>query len=133
MNSQPSEPTRWWDLSAAVILIIANFLAAMRLIATDWTDELSMVQLISFTGLALGLALGQSRFHRLQALWYAIGFGLFMLGWQMGATFAQGMLWSARVTNLGGRLVVSTQNLFQQRAVTDPILFLLLMCVLYWA
>ena len=59
MNSQNNnEPTRWWDLSAAVILLFAIFLAAQRLIATDWTDELIIVQPITFIGLILGLALG---------------------------------------------------------------------------
>ncbi|GAB4577877.1 MAG: transglutaminaseTgpA domain-containing protein [Anaerolineales bacterium] len=133
MKSQTSQTARWWDLSAAVILIIANFLAAMRLIATDWTDELGIIQIISLAGVALGLALGQSRFHRLQAIWYAIGLGVFTIGWQLGITFTQGMLWSERIANLGGRLVISTQNLFQQRAVTDPILFITLMCLLFWA
>ncbi|MCB9136390.1 MAG: transglutaminase domain-containing protein [Anaerolineales bacterium] len=133
MKSQPSEPIRWWDLSAAVILVIAIFLAAMRLTATDWTDELNIIQFISFTGVTLGLTLGQSRFSRFQALWYAIGFGIFTIGWQMGLTFTKGMLWSERVANLGGRLLISFQNLLQQRAVSDPILFLLLMCLLFWA
>lgn len=133
MKSQTSEPIRWWDLSAAVILVIAIFIAALRLTATDWTDELGIVQLISLTGVILGLALGQSRFHRIQALWYAIGFGIFTIGWQLGITFSKGMLWSERVTNLGGRLLISSQNLIQQRAVTDPILFLTLMCILLWA
>lgn len=133
MNSQPSETTRWWDLSAAVILVIAIFLASLRLTATDWTDELNMVQFVSLSGVILGLALGQSRFHRLQTVWYAIGFGIFMIGWRLGITFAEGMLWTERVTNLGGRLTISVQNLFQQRAVTDTILFLTLMSILFWS
>ncbi|HNB52218.1 MAG TPA: hypothetical protein PK530_09765, partial [Anaerolineales bacterium] len=133
MTSQPSETTRWWDLSAAVILVIAIFLAALRLTATDWTDELNMVQFISLSGVILGLALGQSRFHRLQTIWYAIGLGIFIIGWRLGITFSQGMLWTERITNLGGRLTISLQNLFQQRAVTDTILFLTLMSILFWA
>ncbi len=133
MKSQTSEPTRWWDLSAAVILIIANFLAALRLNATDWTDELGIVQIICFIGVVIGLTLGQSQFRRLQALWYGIGVGVFTIGWQLGLTFTKGSLWNERIFSLGGRLAISTQNLFQQRAVTDPILFLALMCILFWA
>ena len=133
MKSQTSEPNRWWDLSAAVILLFANFLAALRLSATDWTDELGIIQLISLVGLAIGLGLGQSRFHRIQATWYGIALGIFTIGWQLGLTFTKGALWSERLISLGGRLLHSSQDLLQQRAVSDPILFLTLMGILFWA
>lgn len=132
MNPKNPENSRWWDLSAAVILLFAVLLGAMRLVATDWTDDLDIVLVIAFCGLVFGLALGQSLFTRQQVAWYAVGMGVVVVGWQLGLLSGQGVLWSERVASLMGRILISVQNLFAQRAVTDPILFLFLMSLLFW-
>ena len=47
------------DWISAVLLIICMQIAAGRLIATRWTDELQLVQLIALFGTILGLVLGK--------------------------------------------------------------------------
>jgi transglutaminase-like putative cysteine protease len=123
---------RWWDLPAALILLVAVYLAGLRLAATDWTEELEIIPVIAVTAILSGLALGQSLFSRRQVAIFSLIFGLFVMGWQMGNLMGPGVLWLERVTSLGGRLGVSLQNLVRQRAVTDPILFVFLMSSLFW-
>ncbi len=65
-NKTDSSPTRWWDLPATLLLFVAIYLAALRLSATKWTEELAIIQVIAILGLIAGLALGQSAFSRRQ-------------------------------------------------------------------
>ena len=64
MNSPQENPgfVRWWDLPAALLLLAALLTAAIRLSATHWAEDLSIVQNVAFLGAIAGLALGQSRF-----------------------------------------------------------------------
>ena len=123
---------RWWDLPAVLILLVAVYLAGLRLVATDWTEELQIIPTVAVGAILAGLALGQSLFSRRQVAVFSLIFGLFIIGWQMGDLMGGGILWLERVTNLGGRLGISLQNVVRQRAVTDPILFVFLMASLYW-
>ncbi len=131
MNGK-SESNRWWDVPAVLILLFAIYLAAMRLSATEWTDELDIVQTITVLGVASGLALGLSSFSRRGVQLLGASYGLFVLGWQIGSTFGKGVLWVERLASILGRLEISFGNLFRERAVTDPILFLFLMGLLFW-
>ncbi len=128
---QASAPPRWWDFPAALILLVALYLAAVRLAATNWTDELGIVQTVVVFGTISGLALGQSIFSRRQVAGFAAAYALFIIFWQFGLIFGEGVEWSERLLSLLGRLGVSAGNLLRQRAVTDPILFLFLMAGLF--
>ena len=41
---------RWWDWPAALLLLAAIYVAATRLNATGWTDELNLVQTVALLG-----------------------------------------------------------------------------------
>ncbi len=127
-----SSEIRWWDLPAVTLLFAALITAATRLVATDWTNHLSIVQNLVFFGFLAGLALGQSRFSPRIVGFFAIAYGMFFIPWQLGRTMAPGIPWSERLISLGGRLNVIFSQLANQEVVQDSLLFLVLMSLLFW-
>lgn len=123
---------RWWDVPASLLIIVATFLSAIRLDATGWTDELALIQFVTLAGVITGLALGQSRFRAQLVGWYATGIGVVIIVWLLGRNMAADIPWLERLADLGGRLGVSISDLVRNRAVTDPVLFVLIMAVLFW-
>ena len=131
MNSTSASP-RWWDLPAASLLIVALVAAATRLVVTQWTDHLSIVQTIAFVGALAGMALGQSRFSPRLAGLIALAYGLFFVPWQLGMTMGRGIFWGERLTSLAGRLQIIISQLIKQEVVQDSLLFIVLMSALFW-
>lgn len=127
-----AELVRWWDLPAALLLLAALMTAAIRLSATRWAQDLSIVQNIAFLGAIAGLALGQSRFSASVARIFALVYGVFIVPWQIGLTLGDGIQWSARLTSIHNRLLVTVNQLVQQKPVTDNLFFLFLMATLFW-
>ena len=123
---------RWWDLPTALLLIAALITAAIRLSATHWTEDLSIVQNIAFIGAVAGLALGQSRFSPAVARAFAVAYGLFAIPWQLGLTLGAGILWSERLLSVQNRLAITVDQLIRQKPVTDNMFFLFLMSTLFW-
>lgn len=124
--------TRWWDLPAILLLFAALITVSTRLVATDWTNHLAITQNLVFFGFIAGIALGKSRFSSRIAIFFALVYGLFFIPWQLGRTMAPGILWSERMTSLGGRLNVIFSQLAHQEVVQDSLLFLVLMSLLFW-
>jgi transglutaminase-like putative cysteine protease len=135
MSNLPAdkENIRWGDWLSAILLIISMQIAAGRLVATRWTEELQLVQLITLFGTILGLALGRSIFKRFWVIFFTIAYGLFMIPWQIGLTLESEIVWRDRLINLWGRLGVILQELISQKPVTDNLLFVLLMAILFWS
>jgi transglutaminase-like putative cysteine protease len=127
------ENIRWGDWLSAFLLIISMQIAAGRLIATRWTEELQLVQLITLYGTVLGLALGRSIFKRFWVIFFSLAYGLFVIPWQIGLTIEHEIIWRDRLINLWGRLGVIVQALLTQNPVTDNLLFLFLMAILFWS
>ena len=123
---------RWWDLPAASLLVVALVTAATRLVATNWTDDLSLVQTVAFLGAIAGLALGQSRFSPKWAAFFAIAYGIFVVPWQLGITVGRGVEWTERLASLIGRLTIILTQLYNRQVVQDSLLFLVLMAALFW-
>ena len=124
--------TRWWDWPAALLLIAAIVTAATRLNATNWTEHLNLVQTIAFLGVIAGLALGKSIFSPSTSLLFATVYGLFAVAWRVGVTLGEGVLWQERLASIGNRLLITLDQLIQQRPVTDNMFFLTLMATLFW-
>ncbi len=126
-------PTRWWDIPAACLLLAALIVAASRLVATEWTNHLSMAHTLTFLGMLAGFALGQSIFSPRTSVIFGSAYGLFAILWQLGITLEGNVLWSDRLLVLGGRLLNGIGQLLRREAVTDPIFFLVCMTCLSWA
>ncbi len=124
--------TRWWDFPAALLLLILITTAFTRLIATEWTDHLRLMRTTAWLGLIAGLALGVSRFSPRRSTFFAFVYGLFIITYSIGLTLGEGVLWTERIQSLIGRIGVIVNYLFQQRAVPDNLLFLVLMSIIFW-
>jgi transglutaminase-like putative cysteine protease len=126
------QPTRWWDWPAVLLLIAAIYVAATRLNATHWTEELNVIQTISLVGVIAGLALGKSTFSPALVRIFAFVYGAFTIFWQLGLTIGTGVLWPERMMSMGNRLLIILDHIFQQKPVTDNLFFDLLMGFLFW-
>lgn len=126
-------PARTWDLPAAFLLLAALIVAASRLVATEWTDHLNVIQALTFLGVLAGLTLGKSVFSPSLSATFGLVYGLFAVPWQLGLTLGNDILWSDRLIILAGRLVSALGQLARHEAVYDPLLFLFWMSALFWA
>lgn len=125
-------PVRWWDMSAALRLLVLMVIAVSRLTITGWTFHLQIVYVIAILGTIYGLALGQSRFSPFVAAVMATLTGLFVIPWQIGLTTGPGILWLERILSIVGRLTTILTQLSRQEPVPDYLLFLVLMSILFW-
>lgn len=124
---------RWWDLPAALLLAVVLTISFSRLLATEWTEGLRIIYIIVYVGLLAGFALGYSQFSPRRVTFFAVAYGLFVIIWQLGTLLGHGILWTERIQSLGGRLGEIIGQLYQQQAVSDNLLFLTLMAILFWA
>lgn len=128
-----SKPIRWWDWPAVLLAIAALYIAATRLNATSWTNELNLVQTVALLGVIAGIALGKSTFSPGVVRFFAFAYGLFVVLWQLGLTLGRGVLWPERMISIGNRLLIILDQILQQKPVTDNLFFNLLMASLFWA
>jgi transglutaminase-like putative cysteine protease len=123
---------RWWDPLAALLLIVMLLTASMRLVATRWTEDLSLVQTVTVIGGCFGIALGYSKFSRRVVFVMGLVYTAFFVPWQLGAVYSSKVLWSERLDSISGRLEVIFNELLRRDPITDNILFLFLMAILFW-
>lgn len=131
-SSAPSGK-RWWDLPAALLLFSALLTASGRLVATHWTDHLGLTQTLVVIGLVFGLALGYTRFSTRLALLLSTVFAAFFIPWQLGLTLRSDLEWLERLIVLINRLGIILYQLAHKETVYDSLLFIVLMCALFWA
>jgi transglutaminase-like putative cysteine protease len=123
---------RNWDWLSVILVIFTMEIAVARLVATLWTKELSLVLVVTFLGTVLGLALGVSKYRRFWVIFIALAYGAILIPWQLGLSLESKMRWNDRLINLWGRLNVVIQELLTKKPVTDSLLFILLIAVLFW-
>jgi transglutaminase-like putative cysteine protease len=132
MINTHSDPHRWWDPLAIIVLLAALLTASSRLVATGWTEHLSLIQILTFFGMISGLALGKSRFSPITSLSIATVYGTFGIVWQLGKTLPSDLLWAERLWVLGNRLGIIIYQIIHRLVLRDSLLFLVLMCALFW-
>ena len=116
-----------------ILLLVMMLVATWALVATDWTDHLSLVPLIAFVGVWAGAGLARSRFPGWVAGLFAAAYGLFAIGWQLGGTLDPALPWRGRILSLLGRLGVFVRVLVTGEPNQDPLMFVLLMAALFWS
>lgn len=124
---------RWWDLPAALLLLAALITAASRLAATHWTSHLDLTLTLAFIGLGFGLALGYSYYSPRMSLFLSSCYAAFFITWQLGLTLRSELEWLERLIILINRLSIIIYQLTHQETVHDSLLFIVLMCALFWA
>ena len=131
MKKTKKEATNW-DWMAALILLIALQAATGQLMATGWARNLYLTQTVALFGVIAGLALGLSVFRpRLVAL-FAVVYGLFTIPWQIGQTMDHSIAWSERLNSFFGSLQYTFYQISQRQDVTNPLLIVLLLAIIYW-
>ena len=134
MKTRPiqSPQSRWWDFPALFLIFIILTIAFSQLIATEWTKDLTITRSIAYLGLIAGVALGVSKFSPRWVFIFAFIYGIFVIPWRVGQTLGESIEWQERLLSLLGRLGVIFSQLLQRRAVSDNLLFLILMAFLFW-
>ena len=123
---------RWWDWPAVLLLFGIYFLAATRLQLTNWTDGLGHAANLILFGGFLGLLLGLSRFRPSFVAVLGVLFGLAAISWQLSLTYPEAAGMSQRLFDLWQRITLAWGQLVGSQPLSDSILFLVAMSVLYW-
>ena len=136
MQSSPeNKKPRWWDISAAILLLAALVSVALRLNATRWTNYLYVTESLVILGAILGFALGYSRFPGWVNMVVSVLYSLILVPWQVGQIVGNpspGMLWSQRLLIIQARLETVIFQLLNREVVEDSVLFIVLMGFLFW-
>ena len=125
-------PKRWWDIWNALALMAALIVVTTRLVSTNWTHNLSVITYLTIMAVILGFALGISRFSGWVATLMSLAYGLFGIPWLLGLELSPGIEWQARLVSMAERLQAATSLFLAKKPVYDPILFLLLMSILFF-
>lgn len=124
----------WWDFRAAFYLFSAISLLALRLVATNWVEDINVFVSLALMAVILGLAFGVSHF---KAWWVAIlatGYGAIIIPWFFGLTLASNISWYDRIINLlWFRLRLTVDQYYTGAPITDPILFITILAILIWS
>lgn len=134
MNKPDSKtpPLRWWDPLSAILLLCLMITASTRLVVTRWTESLGLTQTLVVLGVVLGLLLGISRFSGRTAAILAFLYGLVLLPWQVGFTVHTDMLYRERMAIVARRIGETIWYLVNRKPVMDNILFIALMCIVFF-
>lgn len=126
------ERGRMWEIALGLLLVLA-LTASLGLLATDWADDLEIVPALAFVGVLAGAALAHSRFSALTSTMMAVIYGLFGVGLQLGRTLDPAIPWRQRLFDLAGRIGVFATRFYRGEENEDTLMFVMLMCLLYWA
>ena len=120
------------DWIAFSILNVMVLVTSFAVIATDWSGHLDLIVIVSMLGAWAGSALGRSRFPTWLASLFAVIYGAFVCGWQLGLTLDRALAWQSRIGLLFGRLNVFISKIVVGERNEDAFIFVMLMSVLIW-
>ena len=127
-----STRSSWWDWAAILLLFALLQIVTARLVATEWTKHLALVQLSTSMGMAIGLALGYSQFQLRAARWLSFCYMLVLLPLQWTLVIDQKASLEEQLLSVGGRLLFSISEFFSRRPVEDPLFFIASMSIAFW-
>ena len=127
-----SARSRWWDWAAILLLFALLQTVTARLVATEWTEHLALVQISTSMGLAIGLALGYSQFQPRTARWISFAYMLVLLPLQWTLVIDQKASLEEQLLSVGGRLLFSISEFFSRKPVEDPLFFIASMSITFW-
>ncbi len=83
-------------------------------------------------GLILGLACGFSAFSPRLVRVLIFGYGLFLIPWILVAALTRSGPWAQRAMNVGYDIGIAAGQVMRSETVGNPVLFILVMAVLFW-
>ncbi|HSM24901.1 MAG TPA: transglutaminase domain-containing protein, partial [Anaerolineaceae bacterium] len=123
---------RWWNFTSISILFFALIITSLKIQATGWTENLFLLNWLTFVGYFLGLAIGYSVFKPFLVSIFIFFFSIIILPWSIGLTYASSIPWITRLENIFGRIIFSINQLLSDTRIDDPILFLALLSLIIW-
>jgi transglutaminase-like putative cysteine protease len=131
MKQTPAQP-RWWDWTSLALLFVLLHISAWRLVATDWTENLSFVQSLTSMGFAVGLALGYSHFKPARARWLSLLYMLVLAPLAWVRIIDAHVAIDERLLSVFGRLLLSINILAAKKPVEDQLFFVAVMSLSFW-
>lgn len=123
---------RWWNFAAAIMLLAAFIMTALKIQSTNWTEDLHLLNWLAFIGFILGLGVGYSQFGKLLSRLFITLYSIFILPYAIGTTYDSDILWLTRFESLYGRIYFSIEHFLNDVRIEDPILLLIFLCSLIW-
>ena len=133
MEKLHSKQTRWWDWAAVGLHFILLQTVASRLVATTWTPFLYLIQTFTYMGFVIGMALGYSSFRRGTTRLLSVVYMLILLPLEWTLVIDQNVSLEEQLASVAGRLFFSTSDFFARRPVEDPLFFVAIMSLVFWA
>lgn len=131
MQKSSSTP-RWWDWASIFILFLMLETVASRLVTTNWTTFLFLVQTITYLGYMIGTILGYTRFSIRATRWLSFFYMLILLPLQWTLIIDQSASLEEQLLSVAGRLIFSFGEFFARRPVEDPLFFISLITLAFW-
>ena len=123
---------RWWNFFAALILGALFLMTALKIQSTEWTDDLHIINWLTFFGFLLGLGLGYSVFRRFILGLFFFLFSVLIVPYSIATTYESGIIWLTRYESIYGRISFSFGQLLSNTRLEDPILFFTFLSILVW-
>lgn len=120
------------DIFSALALLIIVWAVTSRLVSTNWTDDLRVIQLNALLAAILGYLVGMSAFSRKTTRLILAALSIFFLAWQISDLGQIEGLWSEKGFEIMSRAVKAVSAFITNQPVQEPTLFLLFMLLLFW-
>ena len=121
-----------FDWASFLLLNVIALVGAWTLAATEWDEHLSVTALIALLGVWAGTALARSKFPSFVTGLFATAYGLFCVGWQLGTTLDPALILRRKILTILGRFSVFISVLIAGEPNQDPLMFVLIMALLFW-
>ena len=123
---------RYWDILSLVLLFGVLSISSYRLEITNWAESLYLIGYLVLAGYALGVLLGKSKINSWIGLIIGLIVGVILLPWMLGKLLGSYPDYFERIIILIHRLQIAFSDFLDNRPVSDTILFIFMMAILYW-
>jgi transglutaminase-like putative cysteine protease len=123
---------RWWNIFAAFMLGALFLMTSLKIQSTEWTDDLHIINWLTFIGFLLGLGLGYSVFRRYILGLFFFLFSVLIVPYSIATTYESGIIWITRYESIYRRISFSIGQLVSNTRLEDPILFFTFLSILVW-
>jgi transglutaminase-like putative cysteine protease len=126
------EEPRWFDVPAVLCFLGVLLIIGLRIQATEWTNNLSLVQFGMLLAGMLGLALGMSRFNRKAVFWMTAAFSLTGLTWLTTLLLPGLDVWAEKLIYLYTQVTTAAGRFLRNESIRGPLLFMVTLIFAFW-
>jgi hypothetical protein len=126
------QKTRWSDWFTGLCVIVLFMVAISRLSLTNWADHLGVVGWLAVLGGGIGYLLGRSKLHWVFTLLISIFSSLVLAPLSFSLLMSEKAGLIPKIIDTWNRMINTGGQLFGNQPVSDSIIFLAAMSVLFW-